>query len=101
MLASIGLGLAVRFLVPIPPEISLQAWTLLSIFVSTIAGRYAGAGAAECGMDMRAIPRIWCIAQLLHLGAGWDTQAMTLSAPLPSQASSWSRSLLGPGLSWA
>ncbi|KFM28622.1 Dicarboxylate transporter 1, chloroplastic [Auxenochlorella protothecoides] len=38
MLASIGLGLAVRFLVPIPPEISLQAWTLLSIFVSTIAG---------------------------------------------------------------
>jgi hypothetical protein len=30
--------LAVRFLAPIPVGITTQAWTLLSIFVSTIAG---------------------------------------------------------------
>ncbi|EFN55902.1 hypothetical protein CHLNCDRAFT_56149 [Chlorella variabilis] len=37
-LAAVGLGLALRFLVPIPAGITVQAWTLLSIFVSTIAG---------------------------------------------------------------
>lgn len=37
-LASIGIGLALRFLVPVPVGIDMQAWTLLSIFVSTIAG---------------------------------------------------------------
>jgi len=36
--ASVGLGLALRFLVPIPAGITLQAWSLLSIFVSAIAG---------------------------------------------------------------
>lgn len=37
-LAAVGLGLVLRFLVPIPVGITVQAWTLLSIFVSTIAG---------------------------------------------------------------
>ena len=36
--ASVGLGLALRFLVPVPAGITLQAWSLLSIFVSAIAG---------------------------------------------------------------
>ena len=38
MAAAVGLGLLLRFAVPIPAEISLQAWTLLSIFVSAIVG---------------------------------------------------------------
>ncbi|KAK6916150.1 Solute carrier family 13 [Dillenia turbinata] len=37
-LISISIGLIVRFLVPKPPEVTLQAWQLLSIFLSTIAG---------------------------------------------------------------
>ncbi|KAF7848932.1 hypothetical protein BT93_L1418 [Corymbia citriodora subsp. variegata] len=35
---SVGVGLAVRFLVPRPVEVSPEAWQLLAIFVSTIAG---------------------------------------------------------------
>lgn len=35
-----GLGVALRFLVPIPAGITVQAWTLLSIFVSAIVGQY-------------------------------------------------------------
>ncbi|KAK8698787.1 hypothetical protein V6N13_114894 [Hibiscus sabdariffa] len=35
---SISIGLIVRFLVPRPVEVTLQAWQLLSIFLSTIAG---------------------------------------------------------------
>ncbi|KAK1385939.1 dicarboxylate transporter 2.1, chloroplastic [Heracleum sosnowskyi] len=35
---SISAGLFVRFLIPQPHELTLQAWQLLSIFVSTIAG---------------------------------------------------------------
>ncbi|OIV91595.1 hypothetical protein TanjilG_09007 [Lupinus angustifolius] len=35
---SISLGLILRFLVPKPIEVTPQAWQLLSIFVSTIAG---------------------------------------------------------------
>lgn len=42
-LAAVGLGLALRFLVPVPAGITMQAWTLLSIFISTIAG-----GAGKC-----------------------------------------------------
>lgn len=38
-LLSIGVGLALRFLVPVPEGITMQAWTLLSIFASTIAGQ--------------------------------------------------------------
>lgn len=41
LLLSIGLGLALRFLVPIPVGLTSQGWTLLSIFVSTIAGMQA------------------------------------------------------------
>ncbi|KAJ6814743.1 putative dicarboxylate transporter 2.1, chloroplastic [Iris pallida] len=37
-LISIAVGLAVKFLVPKPLEITPQAWNLLSIFLSTIAG---------------------------------------------------------------
>ncbi|XP_073011327.1 dicarboxylate transporter 2.1, chloroplastic-like [Typha latifolia] len=35
---SLAVGLAVRFLIPKPPEVSPQAWQLLAIFLSTIAG---------------------------------------------------------------
>lgn len=38
LLASCAIGLALRFLVPVPAGLTTQAWTLLSIFVSTIAG---------------------------------------------------------------
>ena len=38
LLLSIAIGAALRFLVPIPQGITVQAWTLLSIFVSTITG---------------------------------------------------------------
>jgi DASS family divalent anion:Na+ symporter len=37
-LVSIAVGLAIRFLVPCPEGVTMQAWTLLSIFISTIAG---------------------------------------------------------------
>ncbi|XP_028753175.1 dicarboxylate transporter 2.1, chloroplastic [Neltuma alba] len=37
-LISISIGLIVRFLVPKPVEVTPQAWQLLSIFLSTIAG---------------------------------------------------------------
>lgn len=39
LLLSIAIGAALRFLVPIPEGITVQAWTLLSIFVSTITGK--------------------------------------------------------------
>uniref|UniRef100_A0A3Q7FBB8 Uncharacterized protein n=1 Tax=Solanum lycopersicum TaxID=4081 RepID=A0A3Q7FBB8_SOLLC len=38
LIISVSIGLIVRFLVPRPPEVSPQAWQLLSIFLSTIAG---------------------------------------------------------------
>ncbi|KAM3694589.1 hypothetical protein ACJW31_07G068900 [Castanea mollissima] len=38
LILSISIGLIVRFLIPKPPEVTPQAWQLLSIFVSTIAG---------------------------------------------------------------
>ena len=47
-LLSIGIGLALRFLVPVPEGITLQAWTLLSIFASTIAGQPLAAPNALC-----------------------------------------------------
>ncbi|WVZ65274.1 hypothetical protein U9M48_014669 [Paspalum notatum var. saurae] len=39
---SLAVGLAVRFLAPRPAEVSAQAWQLLSIFLSTIAGLVLG-----------------------------------------------------------
>ncbi len=36
--AAVGLGFLIRFAVPIPAGITVQAWTLLSIFVSAIVG---------------------------------------------------------------
>ena len=39
LVASILIGAAIRFVVPIPHGVTTQAWTLLSIFVSTIAGQ--------------------------------------------------------------
>lgn len=38
LIISVSIGLLVRFLVPRPPEVTPQAWQLLSIFLSTIAG---------------------------------------------------------------
>ncbi|RWR89952.1 dicarboxylate transporter 2.1, chloroplastic-like protein [Cinnamomum micranthum f. kanehirae] len=38
LVISVAVGVIVRFLVPKPAEVSLQAWQLLSIFLSTIAG---------------------------------------------------------------
>lgn len=42
LLLSCAIGAALRFLVPIPEGITVQAWTLLSIFVSTITGTSFG-----------------------------------------------------------
>jgi DASS family divalent anion:Na+ symporter len=42
LLISLAAGLAVRFLVPRPAEVTPQAWQLLSIFLSTIAGLVLG-----------------------------------------------------------
>lgn len=36
--ASLAIGLAIRFLIPVPEGLTSNAWSLLSIFVSTIAG---------------------------------------------------------------
>ncbi|KAL7125162.1 hypothetical protein ABFS83_14G097700 [Erythranthe nasuta] len=38
LISSLAIGAAVFFLIPRPPEITPQAWQLLSIFLSTIAG---------------------------------------------------------------
>uniref|UniRef100_A0A0C9S8S9 TSA: Wollemia nobilis Ref_Wollemi_Transcript_3696_2163 transcribed RNA sequence n=1 Tax=Wollemia nobilis TaxID=56998 RepID=A0A0C9S8S9_9CONI len=38
LVISVAVGLIVRFLVPKPVEVTAQAWQLLSIFLSTIAG---------------------------------------------------------------
>ncbi|GFP86781.1 dicarboxylate transporter 2.1 chloroplastic [Phtheirospermum japonicum] len=38
LIISIAVGVAVRFFVPKPPDVTPQAWQLLSIFLSTIAG---------------------------------------------------------------
>ncbi|PIN14719.1 hypothetical protein CDL12_12653 [Handroanthus impetiginosus] len=38
LIVSLAIGIAVRFFVPRPPEVTPQAWQLLSIFLSTIAG---------------------------------------------------------------
>lgn len=56
LLVSVGVGLAIRFVAPIPAEITPQAWTLLSIFISTIAGTAMRAtdswlfGYVDCGV---------------------------------------------------
>ncbi|KAK3121998.1 hypothetical protein QOZ80_8BG0663790 [Eleusine coracana subsp. coracana] len=42
LLISLAAGLAVRFLVPKPAEVTPQAWQLLSIFLTTIAGLVLG-----------------------------------------------------------
>ncbi|VAI18565.1 unnamed protein product [Triticum turgidum subsp. durum] len=42
LIVSLAAGLAVRFLAPRPAEVTLQAWQLLSIFLSTIAGLVLG-----------------------------------------------------------
>ena len=42
LVISLAVGLAVRFLAPRPVEMSPQAWQLLSIFLSTIAGLVLG-----------------------------------------------------------
>ncbi|KAM3275910.1 hypothetical protein ACQJBY_044353 [Aegilops geniculata] len=42
LVVSLAAGLAVRFLAPRPAEVTLQAWQLLSIFLSTIAGLVLG-----------------------------------------------------------
>lgn len=65
-LAAVGLGLALRFLVPIPVGITVQAWTLLSIFASTIAGgwadrlRSAARRAAHHCLALRAVAGMPC-----------------------------------------
>ncbi|CAN6466904.1 unnamed protein product [Victoria cruziana] len=42
LVLSVAIGLLVRFAVPKPVEVSLQAWQLLAIFLSTIAGLVLG-----------------------------------------------------------
>lgn len=38
LIISVAIGLVLRFLIPKPVEVTAQAWQLLSIFLSTIAG---------------------------------------------------------------
>lgn len=38
LVASIAIGLGIRFLIPAPEGLTTPAWSLLAIFVSTIAG---------------------------------------------------------------
>ncbi|KAI8554834.1 hypothetical protein RHMOL_Rhmol05G0127500 [Rhododendron molle] len=38
LILSLSVGLALRFLIPKPPELSPQAWQLLAIFLSTVSG---------------------------------------------------------------
>ncbi|XP_068637596.1 dicarboxylate transporter 2.1, chloroplastic-like [Aristolochia californica] len=42
LLISVAIGLAVRFCVPKPVEVTTQAWQLLAIFLSTISGLVLG-----------------------------------------------------------
>jgi DASS family divalent anion:Na+ symporter len=35
---SVAVGLVIRFVIPCPAELTLQAWSVLAIFVSTIFG---------------------------------------------------------------
>ena len=39
LVQSIAVGLLLRFVVPIPAGVTAQAWSLLAIFISTIAGQ--------------------------------------------------------------
>ncbi|KAK9666920.1 hypothetical protein RND81_14G220900 [Saponaria officinalis] len=38
LILSVAVGLILRFIIPKPVELTLQSWTLLSIFISTITG---------------------------------------------------------------
>ena len=38
LVIALGLGLLLRFVVPVPVGITMQGWTLLSIFLSAIVG---------------------------------------------------------------
>jgi DASS family divalent anion:Na+ symporter len=38
MAVSVAVGLAIRFLVPVPEDLSIRAWTLFAIFASTVTG---------------------------------------------------------------
>lgn len=42
LLISVGVGLALRFLVPKPAAVTWQAWQLLAVFISTITGLVLG-----------------------------------------------------------
>ncbi len=55
--AAVGLGVALRFLVPIPAGITVQAWTLLSIFVSAIVGEHWAPVP-----QAKALPCTWSLA---------------------------------------
>lgn len=55
LLLSVAIGAALRFLVPIPSGITVQAWTLLSIFVSTITGKHTAADLQQAHMFRLAL----------------------------------------------
>lgn len=40
LVIALGLGLLLRFVVPVPVGITMQGWTLLSIFLSAIVGEF-------------------------------------------------------------
>ncbi len=54
--AAVGLGVALRFLVPIPAGITVQAWSLLSIFVSAIVGEAGMHWSEQCDALHRGRP---------------------------------------------
>jgi hypothetical protein len=79
-LQAIAVGLALRFLVPIPAGVTAQGWSLLSIFVTTILGLVlaplpVGAWAfiaitVTVATKTLTFAQVWQAANLLG-GLGW------------------------------
>ncbi|CAE8645913.1 unnamed protein product, partial [Polarella glacialis] len=56
MAISVGLGLLIRFVIPIPEGVSAQGWSILALFVATVAGIVTqplpAPGVAFCGLTV-------------------------------------------------
>ena len=46
LLLSLAIGAVIQFLVPVPASVTRQAWSLLALFVATIAGEFFSKRAA-------------------------------------------------------
>lgn len=96
MLCSVGLGMAVRFLVPIPDGITVQGWTLLSIFISTIAGAWGQ-------LSLIVMPTL-CVLVVVHAGGAGYRGLLTVEGRCCflsfCQDSYWSLSRSARGRLW-